>query len=104
MNERILFVLNELLNLDYTNVEVGVNYISRTNVMSTEEIADKLEERHGRFFCPDGDRDLGTWDSIQTNYIYVYAREEDTETLIKHNPDFFSIPVADGDQWIFIFA
>lgn len=104
MNERMTFVLSEILNLDYTNAEIGVNYISRTNEMSTEEIAAKLEFLFGRFFCPDGDRDLGTWDSIQTNFLYVYAREEDTETLIKHNPDFFSVPAEDGDQWIFIFA
>lgn len=98
------YVLNEILNLGYTNAEVGVNYLHATNEMSTEEIADKLEEEFGRFFCPDGDRDLGAWDSIQTKFLYVYAREEDAESFIKHSPDFFSVPAEDGDQWIFIFA
>lgn len=104
MNERMYYVLNEILNLGYTNAEVGINYISRTSEMSTEEIVYNLEEHFDRFFCPNVDIDLGTWDNTETNFIYVYARAEDVETWIKQGPDFFSVPTEDGDQWIFIYA
>lgn len=104
MNERMYYVLNEILNLGYTNAEVGINYISRTFEMTTEEIADELHDYFGRFFCPDTDEDLGTWDDIQTNYLYVYSRAEDVEIWMKQSPDFSSVPAEDGDNWIFIFA
>lgn len=104
MNERMYYVLNEILNLGYTNTEVGINYISRTIEMTISEIATELHEYFGRNFCPDTDEDLGTWDNIQTNYLYVYSRGEDVETWMKQHPDFFSAPKEDGDQWIFIFA
>lgn len=104
MNERIYYVLNEILNLGYTNMEVGINYMSGTNKMAEYSIADELDAHFDRYFSPNEDADKGAWDDIQTNYIYVYVKDEDVERFLKQEPDFFSVPTEDGDNWIMIFA